>query len=568
MINNILLQKEILSNHLEDKSQINILKSRKKRILVEAPAGYGKTHTLISKLKLWINDPKFNYNKKILCLSFSVNAAQNISDRIDKDLDSDTKRYVKVGNYHSLAITILSKYGKILNPSLKKEKQYKIVGQNYKEINSILNEDEKIFYKNFKKEVRNSSLSENSIIQFNSIVLNKFLPNNFLTYDSILTLAIQLLDQYEEIKKFYSKYFSHIVIDEFQDTNILQYEFLTRIISSNSYLLFLGDTLQRVYGFIGAIPDIMNKAKNHFDLSLYSLEQNYRFESASLKLLDKNLRENIKKMENEGELNSFCVIENAKIKTIHAVDTLSQADNINRIVRYYIKYNPDKKIGILFRNNNYNTNLIKNRFNFQYFDGLYNENDFDDFQEVCAYIFIENYSTDKFKKNDINSFIDLVSYEYKVKFKVNCNETFTKLLGAFLNNVIKNRKMHSYRNKIILETFINKYLKNYLNYIDDHVTLTTIHSSKGLEWDLVIMPDLIQNVFPNYFFVNYNPSPQDKMDEMCIFYVGISRCKSSLIFSYADSYKIFSDKSNEEFTINGEISDLLLLHGIELDIIS
>lgn len=127
-----------------------------------------------------------------------------------------------------------------------------------------------------------------------------------------------------------------------------------------------------------------------------------------------------------------------------------------------------------------------------------------------------------------------------------------------------NKKNLDFRNNIIVDTFINNHLKNYLDDIDDTVTVTTIHSSKGSEWDMVFLPDLIQGVFPNYYFVDNNPSKQDEIDELCVFYVGITRAKSDLIFSYADSYKIYSIKNNREYNFDGEINDFLKLPGINL----
>ena len=76
------------------------------------------------------------------------------------------------------------------------------------------------------------------------------MSNSLVPYNAILILAIELLSSYESIKSFYQNYFPVIIIDEFQDTNILSWKLLTLLISDNTKIIFMGDSLQRIYGFI------------------------------------------------------------------------------------------------------------------------------------------------------------------------------------------------------------------------------------------------------------------------------------------------------------------------------
>lgn len=555
---NSTIYEEIINSHNDDTSQIDVLTTKADRILVEAPAGYGKTNTLISKLKIWLLDRNYNKNKKILCLTFSVNAAQNISEKIQQHLDYNYTNLIKVGNYHSISISILRKYGQLLNINLHNNESLKIVGDNHWEIKEILNEEDLAFYDSFNNDKKLGKNLEDKYERFNKIILEEFLPNDFITYDSTITLVVELFDNFSEIKLFYNKYFTHIAIDEFQDTNVLHYSLIKRLIDEEDKLIFLGDSLQRVYGFIGAIPEIMNISIKDFNLVYYKLENNYRFEKDNLKILDTNIRENIKSFGNPQ------IEKNADIMTIKAYDTVDQSLKIEKIVEDLLKEHPQKKIAILFRYRSHNTQLIKQNFTFDYFDGLYNDEYFEFYQNICNEHFSSCNYIYPFKKREVNEFVEKVSALYKEKTDVEPHSSYTKLLKAFLNNVTSNKKNLDFRNNIIVDTFINNHLKNYLDDIDDTVTVTTIHSSKGSEWDMVILPDLIQGVFPNYYFVDNNPSKQDEIDELCVFYVGITRAKSDLIFSYADSYKIYSIKNNREYNFDGEINDFLKLPGINL----
>jgi DNA helicase-2/ATP-dependent DNA helicase PcrA len=119
--------------HSEDKEQIGFVLSDKKRIIVTAPAGCGKTRTMISKIAYELSTNKTMNLKKILALTFSVNAATKIKEDTIKLLpellcnkDVDISRKLDVSNYHSFATILLRKHGFLLNEHFK-EIQYFII---------------------------------------------------------------------------------------------------------------------------------------------------------------------------------------------------------------------------------------------------------------------------------------------------------------------------------------------------------------------------------------------------------------------------------------------------------
>lgn len=128
---------------------------------------------------------------------------------------------------------------------------------------------------------------------YNQIVIQKLLPHEYITHNAVILFVLDILARFPEVKKFYQSYYPLIVVDEFQDTNCIAWELLKSIISDQTQLLFLGDPLQRIYGFIGALPNIMSTVVDEYQMTKISLSKNYRFRNNPEMLkLDRNVREN------------------------------------------------------------------------------------------------------------------------------------------------------------------------------------------------------------------------------------------------------------------------------------
>ena len=85
-----------------------------------------------------------------------------------------------------------------------------------------------------------------AIHSYNDIVIKKLLPHDCITHNAIILFVLEIFTNYTEIKKFYQSYYPLIVVDEFQDTNCIAWKLLESIISEQTQLLFLGDSLQRI----------------------------------------------------------------------------------------------------------------------------------------------------------------------------------------------------------------------------------------------------------------------------------------------------------------------------------
>jgi DNA helicase-2/ATP-dependent DNA helicase PcrA len=297
--------------HSGDKEQLEVIFSPSQRILVEAPAGYGKTKTMISKIAYLIASNQLSNPKKILALTFSVNAAYKIKKDVAETLPiifagtptspDKLKNKVLATNYHGFCRRVLKIYGYLLNDNLKNIDLLKSIddgnlddlvrlgiGINYSDAKKISD------YSDAVKRVDRDFFKANydGYIQR---VLTFFLPNNYIPYNAIILLTIELFLKHNEVLDFYRSYFPIIIVDEFQDTNILSWTLVRMLISDDTLIVLIGDALQRIYGFIGAMPDLMNIAASEYSMHKVVLKCNYRFKDNPAQLkLDRVVRENAK----------------------------------------------------------------------------------------------------------------------------------------------------------------------------------------------------------------------------------------------------------------------------------
>lgn len=571
-MNNLI--ENIKLEHINDKEQYEVLVSESNRLMVEAPAGYGKTKTMINKMKYLILNNQLPKYKKILCLTFSVNSTNKIIKDINesfKDNNHNALSFTKIGNYHSLAMTLIAKYGYLLDNKLNRFSELQIISETDTKVNT-LNDNEKQFLNNYSEEINEafeaSNFYEDRIIKYNKIIKSHFLSNDYITYNAFITLAIELLSRFPEIQKFYQTLYPIIFIDEFQDTNILSLNFIKLLINDSTKLFLFGDSMQKIYGFLGAIPNLIDRMTEDYEMDFKFLKTNYRFkDNETLLLLDSNLRENIANISNPN-INTSCNID-----FYLSPDQLSEARKIEEILTYFEK-NSCNDVAILFRGRNKNTSVILEHLqgsDMSIYNGLFNQNDpdYQDFHNVVISVFnnfIENKRNNSFTKNDISDFLVLVNDS--LTNPSNMIDSFNELLEAFLNSICSELNYH-YRNEAIRNVLLNKELKNYIKNIEQKVIVTTIHSAKGLEWDYVIIPDLEDGIFPNMYFLRNEDETiiEDKyIDELCTFYVGVTRARKNIIFSGSQKQYGRGNGRNRQFPTTE--SDFLNRPGININFIS
>ncbi|QQZ09419.1 UvrD-helicase domain-containing protein [Heyndrickxia vini] len=489
--------------HGNDQEQLDFILSEENRIIVTAPAGCGKTKAMISKIAHEIITNDYLNNKRILALTFSVNAAAKIREDIKETLpillgkaNYEVDDKLDVSNYHGFANRILRKHGYILHDNFKNINDFIRISDNSGELRKVLVSQEIRVLENYDESLKKLDFKEADRLQgsYIDIVLTKLVPRNIITYNGILLLAMQILDK-KAIRDFYKLYYQMVIVDEFQDTNYLALQFLMRIVEANKVIL-MGDDIQKIYGFLGAVPNIFKKMENEYNMLPMEFRTNYRFkDNKNMKQLDSYIRGIFR---NYNNIISYSKTANINFKLFN-----SDNGEARFIYKDLLKYTTaDKNVAILFRAKYLASDLInileKNKI--MYFNGLFEDSDpeYIKFHKEALEIFINESGV---RKSISRTVITSVKGKLNAKKQtITNNETMfnslMRLLDALLDTTKAKNISTEEKYEAIIFTLSNNSLKRLMNEINEQVTLTTIHSSKGLEWDYVYLPNMTSYSFP------------------------------------------------------------------------
>lgn len=242
--------------------QQKIIESNDKHVLVLAGAGSGKTYTLIQKIKIIKEN---DGNAKILCLTFSNLAAKELKHRLNEES-------VGVYTFHGFCFNLIKPF---------------ISGK------QVLFETPRLFSK---REILEVSLYKANPSKKATKTLKKykdFLDKNALIdFDDMLLLCLEKLKS-KEIRQTYD----YVLIDEVQDTNLVQFQILKRLISANTKTILVGDIDQGIYKFRGASFDLIEKYRETYLPKVYMLTQNYRSAPAIVECANRLIEKNKKRPE-------------------------------------------------------------------------------------------------------------------------------------------------------------------------------------------------------------------------------------------------------------------------------
>jgi len=388
-------------------------------------------------------------------------------------------------------------------------------------------------------------------------VKRSFIANNHIPFNAILMLAIELFKEYPSVLRFYQKLFPDIIVDEFQDTNILSWALIKTLHRDDTRIMFMGDPLQRIYGFIGALPGLMDHAHDRFEMEKYHLDTNYRFKDNSyLLLIDRNIRENAR------DPRSPDIDESCDLKVLQGENQPEEAQIICDLVREILEDNGLGKVAILTKQRGPNINAIMDAFGkagLQYFYALFSDDapEYIKFHHDAMRHFIKilESKSGSFNKNTGNRLYSSLKKAYDPKDK-EIYRSLLRLLEVFLQVVFKEYSFLDIDDKIdfIRDTIDSRSLKQYLEYIDSNIIVSTVHGAKGLEWDFVVVPDMEQYLFPNWFGlcgeckfkfesncmldwtrIKKNGSFERQFyEELSVFYVAATRARKDLYFTLSD----------------------------------
>ena len=288
-----------------NKEQAEAVQTTKGPLLILAGAGSGKTKVLTTRIAYMIKQGVKPRN--ILAVTFTNKAAKEMKERIGKILGEDTVKYMWVGTFHGICGRILRENIDKYNTATGKKLDKNFTIYDDSDTNQIitraikkLNLDDKVYQTKLVKSVISNAKNKMqdattfatyardfksqkiaSIYEEYEKALNN---NNAIDFDDMLMLTVKLLQQSSEVRQQYYDRFQHIMVDEYQDTNLAQYNLvnmlytnLSKEVPDERSLCVVGDVDQSIYSWRGAdFTIIMNFQKDYPKTKLIKLEQNYR----------------------------------------------------------------------------------------------------------------------------------------------------------------------------------------------------------------------------------------------------------------------------------------------------
>lgn len=326
-----------------DLFQQDAVNAKERNVLVVAAPGSGKTTVIINRINYLVNKLKI-YNKNIIVITFTKSAALNMKDRYIKSFNLERAPFF--GTFHGLFYKMLIRENYKIE-IIESYKTHKLIEGVLKKYFDDINEDK------IKEVINNISLFKNSRSN-----LNEFKPsitkeifqecyeayssykkkNNLWDFDDLALKVLELLKENKGLRNGYRELFKYILVDEFQDCDELQIEFLKMMNEGDKNSLFaVGDEDQCIYSFRGSKPEYMVIFNNIFKGGKkYYLSKNYRS--------SKNIIEGAKKViEYNKERNKKEIIANKEddgiIKISFPYDEKIQGEEIVDRIKALIKDN-------------------------------------------------------------------------------------------------------------------------------------------------------------------------------------------------------------------------------------
>ena len=604
---------------LNEKQQQSVALDEDINALILAGAGSGKTRVLTHRIHYLVSSKNYHVDD-ILAVTFTNKAANEMKERLSDLLRRPIGR-MWVGTFHSLAHRLLRTHPIEANLSptfqiLDAQDQFRIIKRLMKE-NGV---DETKFpikkvqwFINQQKDEgilpHEIDAGYNFFVKQSAKVFDLYerhcQVNDLVDFAGLLVKSYGLLKNNQSLLEHYQNKFRHILVDEFQDTNRIQYQFIKILHNQNNHVFCVGDDDQSIYGWRGAKIENIQKIENDFKpIQVIKLEQNYRSTgnilSASNALIANNQNRLEKSLWTESGDGDLINVLNARTETEEAQYVVGEIQT---------QFNQGRNLdecAILYRSNAqsrvFEESLIKQNLNYRIYGGLrFFERA--EIKDAMGYIRLIENTSDNIAFERIVNFptrgIGLSTIE-KIRSYANENQTnlfqssiaivdslpsraanalqsFIHLIEAISDsskNLILDEKVDS----ILLQSGLMSHYANdksdkagskrenldelvtaatqYVHEEDNEmnetqgfialatldssgesnqsnqssVQLMTVHSAKGLEFPVVFLVGLEEDLFPSRQSKD-EPHLLDEERRLC--YVGMTRAMKSLTLSYA-----------------------------------
>jgi DNA helicase-2/ATP-dependent DNA helicase PcrA len=583
--------------------------------LIIAGAGAGKTKTITARIAHIIEQG--TRPDKILAVTFTNKAAKEMRERVHTLLGGMRLNSSPVMlTFHALGVSILREHGELLGLkrgfSILDEDDTMVI---YKECLKVLDispkeHDPKIFRSIISRERQDGVTDETYnpashgqrgylVAQVWRLYNEKKKQGSSVDFDDLLTMPIEILKKFPNVKEIYNSRFDYVHVDEYQDVNDLQVEMVELILGQHNNVCVVGDADQTIYSWRGSkIEHIINFEKKFAPTHVVMLEENYR----SSKIILDAANKIVKKNKNRVEKNLFTNKPGGELITIlECVDEYDEAKMIVEKTRNAINngVNP-KEIAVLYRAN-YQSRVLEEAFlhsgvpytmvgtrffdrrevkdTLSYIRASMNRNSLPDLTRAIGSVSrgigkttlakIISGETDGLTAKasaSVNNFFNLLDrIALVVDSKPPSEALIYTIRESGLENALKEEgqtgleRLENIKELASLASNYDQYGMDGMMLFLEHaalyesdvvnqnkgegVTLMTVHAAKGLEWDTVFITGLEQFVFPHAS--EQYQSQDEREEERRLMYVAVTRAKRKLYTSYAQLRTIFGQKRVE-----------------------
>ena len=596
-------------------------------LLILAGAGAGKTKTIAERIRNLVR--KGTAPSKILAITFTNKAAREMRERIERGLREELliNRPVSiferpfVSTFHSLGVHILREHAEKVG----KKKHFTIFDRDdskraVKEALLILGLDPKVYdpgrimaviSKEKGRGVSNEVSREKKEVGYFMNVVEQVWPeyekilsrDNALDFDDLLLKTMNLLKDEPAIRSYYQNIWQYIHIDEYQDTNRVQYEISNMLVGQDKNICVVGDIDQNIYSWRGAeIKNILDFQKDYPEAQIITLEENYRSTKNILEAANAVIEKNkIRFKKNLFTGNA----EGDKIGLFQGFDETNEAGFVASKAKEFIENStPPEEISVLYRANFQSRaleeafmnlgvpyELIGTRFFerkeikdiLSYLRSALNPDSLSDLKRIVNVpargigkttilkIFSgEESSLPPAMKTKLSRFRSLLKEIEKVSREKKSSETISFIIKA--SGLEKEWKdggeegAARLENAYELSNFASRYdgtapEDDILNFLADAalqsdqdemkdeggaVRLMTAHAAKGLEFNVVFITGLEEGLFPHQRINEEIFSQDDTVaqtgrveEERRLFYVALTRARKKVFLSYAETRTLF-----------------------------
>jgi DNA helicase-2/ATP-dependent DNA helicase PcrA len=580
--------------------------------IVLAGAGSGKTRVLTSRAAYLIQE-KLATAKEILLLTFTNKAAAEMKRRV---LNYTGQQLLFSGTFHSLGVKILRLEA---NKQTQKNSQLQVAGRSISPQFTIYDDQDQInlfknIYKNngidrqeFKitttkaiiSQIKNQLISPSNYMtdannsfkqtvgKIYKIYEQRLKTEDALDFDDLLILTYQLLKKNQDVRQRYQEQFKHVLIDEYQDTNKVQY-LLSKILARPQNNLFVvGDFSQSIYAWRGADYKNLKQLSSDFpDITEYRLERNYRSTQnildAATQIIQQNQLHPILELWTDQKDE-----KDQKIQLYELNNAELEAAKIAQIINEKFLNSLDQ-IAILYRTNAqsraFEEAFIHRQLPYRIIGGtkFYQRKEIKDLLAYLRLCFndLDSPSLTRTIKLGKRRFKDFQKWLREVEDQILDNPSLalqgileaTHYLDKFNKKDPEDQSRLDNIEELlsVASQFENSqyFLENVALVQDGYlleqktgtkntgISLMSLHSAKGLEFEIVFMVGMEEGLLPHNRSML---SEEDLEEERRLCYVGITRAKQQLFFSYArNRYTFGNQQQNLPSRFLDEVSSKLI----------